>query len=72
MPEPRYRSRSKIRKRVRVPGGKNKLHYKKSRPAAAKCARCKKPMYNIPRKNPSEMRKLSKVHRNPNQGVCTS
>ncbi|MHA1785111.1 MAG: 50S ribosomal protein L34e [Candidatus Helarchaeota archaeon] len=66
MPEPQYRSRSKRRKRIKVPGGKGiKIHYTNKRPAPAKCAVCKKDMYSIPRKNNSKMKNLPKVQKRP-------
>ncbi len=65
MPEPRYRSRSKRRKQIKVPGGENKLHYEKFNPGVAKCANCKAPMNSIPRKNVVDLKRLPKVQKRP-------
>ena len=65
MPTPAQRSRSFRKSRVTTPGGKVRIHYAKKRPAAAKCAACKKPLHGVPRGLPSEIRKLSKTEKRP-------
>ena len=65
MPEPRYRSRSKKRKQVKTPGGKNILHYEDKRTLKAKCAVCKKEIHGVPQKNNVQMKNLPKVKKRP-------
>lgn len=65
MPEPRLRSRSKNRKQIKTPGGKNILHYEDPKPLKAKCAICKKEIHGVPQKNNIKMKNLSKVKKRP-------
>ncbi len=61
----RLRSRSLKRSQKKVPGGRTVTHYKKKKPSIAKCARCGKPLQGVPRKRPSELKKLPKSQRRP-------
>ena len=58
------RSRSKKRVKVKTPGGKAALHFKKKRPAPARCARCGRKL-NRAKLNSTEIRKVTKVQRRP-------
>ncbi|MHA1132088.1 MAG: 50S ribosomal protein L34e [Candidatus Helarchaeota archaeon] len=64
MPAPRYRSRSKKRKRITTPGKISKIHYKKHGPSQSKCAECGNPIKTIPRLRGPNMRKVSRTKRN--------
>lgn len=46
---------------------KNSEMRKKPKPAAAKCARCKKPLHGVPRLRPAQLKKLSKSKRRPSR-----
>ena len=48
-----------------TPGGERKIHYERRRPAAPKCAQCKKPLPGVARGTPAEVKKLSKTQRRP-------
>jgi len=61
----RLRSRSLKRTQKKVPGGRTVTHYKKKKPGKARCARCGKPLQGVPRKNPAELKKLSKTEKRP-------
>jgi large subunit ribosomal protein L34e len=61
----RLRSRSIKKIRVRTPGKRTVIHFERKKPSVAKCAICKKPLYGVPRANPSGMRKLPKSSRRP-------
>jgi len=37
-----YKSRSKVRKRIRTPGGRLVVHYKNKNKQIRRCAKCKK------------------------------
>jgi large subunit ribosomal protein L34e len=59
------RSRKRRRVRVRTPGGKTKIVYKKRKPSAAKCAYCGDVLKGVLRSSPSGIRKLAKTQRRP-------
>ena len=65
MTAPQYRSRSKKRKPVRLPGGKTEVHYKQKKPGKHKCGRCGKPRSGVPNAVPAKMKKLSKSEKIP-------
>ena len=75
MTAPQYRSRSKKRKNVRVPGGKTVMHYKAKKPSQHVCGRCKKILTGVPNAVPSELAKLSKTEKVPERpyggALCT-
>jgi len=60
-----FRSRSVKKKKVRIPGNKVVIHFKKKKVSAAKCGVCKKPLNGVPRLRQSEIRKLAKTKRRP-------
>lgn len=65
MVAPRHRTRTLKRVKVRTPGGRVVIHYKKKKPNKAKCANCKKPLSGVPRLRSNELRKLSKTEKRP-------
>ncbi len=67
MPTPAQRTRSFRKDRVTTPGGKVKIHYSKKQPGIAKCGNCKKPLSGVPRKLPTELKKLKKTQKRPDR-----
>lgn len=70
-----YRTRSLRRIKVRLPGGRVAIHYKKRNPKQAKCAETKKPLPGIPRYSSRKLGRLPKSQRKPNRpygGVFSS
>jgi len=65
MPAPRYRSRSKRRVFVRTPGAKAVLHYRKRKPAKARCGICGAVLKGVARALPSKMRNIPKCQKRP-------
>jgi large subunit ribosomal protein L34e len=63
MPRPSYRTRSRKRVKVKVPGGRLTIHYKREKAKHARCSKCGKPLSGIPRMIPSEIRKLNRTRR---------
>ena len=59
MPAPRHRSRSLRRVYVKTPGGKTVVHYRRRKPAKAKCV-CGAVLKGIPRERPYLMQNMSK------------
>ena len=50
---------------VKVPGGNTKVHYRRRKPAKAKCGNCKKVLSGVPRELPSKMANLPKTAKRP-------
>ncbi|MHA1377755.1 MAG: 50S ribosomal protein L34e [Candidatus Helarchaeota archaeon] len=65
MPEPRYRSRSKRRKRVSTPSGKNKIHYSERKTNLRHCALCHRQLHGVPRAIKSGISKINKARKRP-------
>ena len=61
------RSRSLRRVRVKTPGGKTKIVYKKSKPGPARCSSCKRPIHGVPRMFNYKFRDLPKSSKKPNR-----
>lgn len=59
------RSRKRRRVKVRIPGGKTKLVYKRRKPSAAKCAKCGAVLKGVPRALSAGINKLAKTQRRP-------
>ena len=57
--------RRKIKVKVKVPGNKTVIHFKKKKSKIARCAICGKPLHGVPRLRTSELRKLAKSKRRP-------
>lgn len=65
MPEPYKRSRSLRRIKVKFPGGKTSLHYKKRKPKGAKCGECGHLLKGVLRERPFKMRNIPKTKKRP-------
>ena len=65
MPEPRYRSRSKRRKKIVTPGRTNKIHYKDRKPSLSKCALCNRNLHGVPRASQALGKNMNKVKKRP-------
>ena len=61
------RTRSRKRVKVRTPGGRMVLHYKKEKAGKTPCGRCGKPLNGVPNLNPSEMKGVSPSDRVPSR-----
>jgi len=76
MVRPRLRTRSFKRKKVRTPGNRAVVHYRRKKTSIAKCAICKKSLHGIPRGSRTEIRKLAKTKRRPERpyggNLCSS
>ncbi|MFH8080660.1 MAG: 50S ribosomal protein L34e [Candidatus Aenigmatarchaeota archaeon] len=51
--------------KVKTPGGRLAIHYRKPKPKPAKCGKCGKVLHGVPRLRGSKMRKLSKTEKRP-------
>ena len=67
MPRPALRSTTLKKIKKKIPGGAVVIRYFRRRPSKPKCAVCKKPLSGVPRKRPSQVKKLSKNKRRPNR-----
>ena len=67
MPAGRYKSRTFRRVYVKVPGGRTVLHYRKRKPAKAKCGRCGKILVGVVRERPYIMRNLARTKKRPSR-----
>ncbi len=65
MPKPGHRTGSLRKVYVKTPGGVNKVHYKKKKPAVAKCAICGAPLRGVPRERPYKMANMAKTKKRP-------
>ncbi|MFX0068784.1 MAG: 50S ribosomal protein L34e [Promethearchaeota archaeon] len=60
MAKPYQRSRSLKRRKTPLPGGRNVIHYQKSKRAVSKCAVCKRPLLALSRSSPTGLSKIPK------------
>ena len=65
MPTPSKKSRSLRRVKVKTPGGKTVMHYRRRKPNAAKCGSCGAVLKGIARERPYKMRKMAKSKKRP-------
>lgn len=65
MPAPRYRSRSKRRKKIVTPTGINKIHYVDRTPSFSTCAICQRELHGVPRASKVLSKNLNKVQKRP-------
>lgn len=65
MPARHLRSRSLVRKKVRTPGGRTVVHYRKPKPKVAHCAVCGTALQGIPRELPFRAAKMPKTKKRP-------
>jgi len=59
------KSRSQRRVRVKTPGGKVTIQYRKRKPAKAKCSECGKELPGVPRQRPYKLQKTAKTAKRP-------
>lgn len=71
-----FKSRTLRRVFRKTPGGANVLHYKKRKPAHAKCGTCKAILNGVPRERPYKMQNMSKSEKRPDRpfggNLCSS
>ena len=70
-----HRTRSMIRKKVKLPGGKVRIHYLRRKPSPAIDPITKKPLSGVPRLISPDIKRLSKSKRRPSRpygGVLSS
>jgi len=60
MPIQPHKTRKLKRFRVKTPGGKSVIHYKKKKPSIGKCGICKKPLKGIKRLRQAKLRNIPK------------
>lgn len=65
MPRGNQKSRTLRRVKVRTPGAKTKLTYRKRKPAKGKCSSCKAVLSGVPRERPYKMMKMAKTQKRP-------
>nr|MDO8117631.1 50S ribosomal protein L34e [Candidatus Sigynarchaeota archaeon] len=65
MPSGKYRSRSFTRKRTRLPGKKNVIHYARRKPSRAQCGSCGEYLNGVPRIRDAKRKNLSKSGKRP-------
>lgn len=65
MTAPRHKSRSNKRVKVKLPGGKNVMHYKQKKPGKHICGRCGKQLSGVPSKSVNELANMSKTEKVP-------
>jgi|Deesub1362B_J571_1020462.scaffolds.fasta_scaffold00317_25 large subunit ribosomal protein L34e len=59
MPQPHLRTRSKKQIQITAPGGKTKIHYRKTKTSKKLCFLCRKPLSGMPRVNGVKTHKLN-------------
>lgn len=65
MVAPRFRNNTLRQVRVKTPGGKVKIQYKKRKPSKAQCAGCGDILKGVPRQRPHKIRKMAKTKKRP-------
>ena len=65
MPRPSKKSKSLRKIYVRTPGGRTNIHYKRRKPKAPVCGRCKATLKGIARERPYKMKKIGKSKKRP-------
>lgn len=61
------KSRTLRRVRVKTPGGINKIHYRKRKPAKAKCGGCGAVLKGVARERPFKMKSLTRAKKKPSR-----
>jgi large subunit ribosomal protein L34e len=72
MVSPRLRSRSYSKKRVKTPGGKTTVHFKKKPTSYARCGSCEKLLLGVPRTRTGKLTKSQRVPNRPYGGNLCS
>ncbi len=65
MPAGRHKSRSMRRVKVKTPGSKVVMHYRKRNPQIAHCTGCGKQLSGVPRARPYKMQNMPKTKKRP-------
>ncbi|MBN2153055.1 MAG: 50S ribosomal protein L34e [Candidatus Lokiarchaeota archaeon] len=65
MPSGKHRSRTFTRKRTRLPGKRNVIHYDRRKPGFAHCKVCGKSLAGTPRARDSKVRSIPKTKKRP-------
>lgn len=60
-----FKSRSLRRVSVKTPGSKTVVHYRKRKPAKAKCGSCGADLKGVPRERPYKMHNMPKTAKRP-------
>ena len=67
MPEPSKRSRTFRRIRIKTPGGRNILSFRKRKPSKATCSNCGKVLSGVPRARDYKMQNMAKTEKRPSR-----
>jgi len=67
VPEPKFRSRSFKRRKIRTPGDRNIVHYRRGKVEKASCAVCGKVLHGVPRYRGSGLKRVSKSKKTVNR-----
>lgn len=65
MPSGKHKSHTFRKVFVKTPGGRTVVHYRRRKPAKAKCGNCKAQLMAVPRERPSKMVNLPKTKKRP-------
>ena len=65
MVQPSLRSRSWRRVKVKTPGNKIKMHFRRRKHSTAKCVKCRAALKGTPRAKPYKMVTMSKTDKRP-------
>ncbi|MFH1682945.1 MAG: 50S ribosomal protein L34e [Candidatus Woesearchaeota archaeon] len=65
MPEGKHKSKTYRKISVRTPGNNVTTHYRRKKPAKAKCGSCKKELAGVPRDIPLRVKNLPKTQKRP-------
>ncbi len=65
MPAPRNKSTSLRKVRVKTPGGRNTVHYRKAKPSKAICYECGAKLPGVASERPHKMRTMAKTKKRP-------
>ena len=61
----KHRSRKMARIKIVTPGHRHIVHYKKRKPAKAKCGKCGAVLHGVPRERPFKMQNMPKTMKRP-------
>lgn len=67
MVAPRYRSRTKRRIKVKLPGNRVTIQYRSRKPNKPQCAECGTQLSGVPRVQASKLHSMSKTQKRPNR-----
>ena len=67
VPEPKFRSRSFKRRKIRTPGDRTTVHYRRGKVEKASCVVCGKVLHGVPRERGSGLKRGSKSRKTVNR-----